>query len=277
MSIGPLTTGESGGVVPAIRAASARVGVDFGYMLRQAELESALDPDARAATSSATGLYQFIDSTWLEMAERYGAKHGLTGSRAELLDARTDPEMAAAMAAEFAAENRAALEASWGGEVGATELYLAHFLGPRGAAAFLGARDAQPGADAAAHFPAAARANRAVFYDGAGAARSLEAVYERFAAKFEGVGQGLEMPPGRPAAPDAAPRWGLAAAPLRIAVPVMLEGGADDRAATAASQRPTSAEVDLPLATGRQQRLVDPVALMLLAQLDAPQGASTAV
>ena len=47
----------------AIARASESTGVDFDYLLAQARLESGLNPDAKARSSSATGLYQFIDST----------------------------------------------------------------------------------------------------------------------------------------------------------------------------------------------------------------------
>ncbi len=226
--------------MPAIAAASREVGVDFGYLLRQAEVESSLDPSARASTSSAAGLYQFIEGTWLDMAERHGAKYGLDGDRADLLAARHDPRMASYMAAELAAENAATLEARWGGEVGATELYLAHFLGAGGAAAFLAARDAAPGRAAAGMLPEAAAANRAVFYDAGGAARSVVEVYDRFAAKF------ADTPAPAHAAPAPESRPAIRAAPSapRAAAP-------------------------LPLT---EQRVVDPVAIMLMAMLDAPGG-----
>ncbi|HCH95135.1 MAG TPA: lytic transglycosylase, partial [Erythrobacter sp.] len=61
----------------AIARAATRTGVDFDYLLAQAKLESGLDPSAKAGTSSATGLYQFIDSTWLRTLDRHGAKHGM--------------------------------------------------------------------------------------------------------------------------------------------------------------------------------------------------------
>jgi hypothetical protein len=61
---------------------------------------------------------------------------------------------------------------------------MAHFLGPAGATRFLKAKDATPDQSAASVMPAAARANRWVFYDKSGNPRSLEQVYERFASRF---------------------------------------------------------------------------------------------
>ena len=57
--------------------AAQATSVDFNYLLAQAEVESAMNPTARAATSSATGLYQFIDSTWLDTVKKHGPRFGL--------------------------------------------------------------------------------------------------------------------------------------------------------------------------------------------------------
>ncbi|MCD8497212.1 MAG: lytic transglycosylase domain-containing protein [Alphaproteobacteria bacterium] len=156
-------------VVFAIHDASQKSGVDFSYLVKQAGVESSFDPNAKARGSSATGLYQFIQSTWLNMVERHGDKYGIDTdgmSRKEILALRKDPELSSYMAAELANENREVLENNWGGEVGETELYLAHFMGSGGASSFLRAHDRNPMMAAADLFPEAARSNRAVFFDG---------------------------------------------------------------------------------------------------------------
>ncbi len=196
----------AGRVQNAIATASARTGVAFSYLYSQAKVESSLNPDAKAGTSSATGLYQFVEQSWLGTVARHGAEHGLGAeaaaitrgadgryrvadpeARAAILDLRRSPEASAAMAAEFASDNRASLEARLGHAVEPVDLYLAHFLGAAGTGKFLAAAEADPGASGAALFPAAARANHAVFYDRAGEARSLSEIRGRFAAKFEPV------------------------------------------------------------------------------------------
>ncbi|MBV6632051.1 MAG: transglycosylase SLT domain-containing protein [Alphaproteobacteria bacterium] len=191
----------------AVQQASARTGVDFSYLMHKAKAESSFNPDAAAKTSSAKGLYQFIDQTWLSMVKRHGADYGLgkeaaaieqgsdgrfritdPAQRDAIMDLRFDPTAAANMAAEFAGENRDYLVGKLGHEVGATELYFAHFLGAGGAGKFLTAMEQNPNAEAAALMPKAAAANRNVFYDrGTGEARSLAEVYDFFAAKFEGA------------------------------------------------------------------------------------------
>ena len=122
------------------------------------------------------------------MVKRHGADYGIdtsTMSKSEILDLRYNPEIASNMAAEFAAENKQYLERSWGGDIGSTELYFAHFMGAGGAASFLKAKDTNPLRIAADLFPKAANANRNVFYNSeTGAPRTLAEVYDFFDKKF---------------------------------------------------------------------------------------------
>jgi hypothetical protein len=187
----------------AIYLASRLTRVDYDYLLAQAELESAMDPGAAARTSSARGLYQFINSTWMATLQRHGARFGLghyaqhiaqapgghsyvrdPGMRREILALRNDPEMAALMAAAFARDNREALSGALGRAPSHAELYLAHFLGASGAQKFLVALDRAPWSRASALFPAAARANRAIFHDRHGKARSLARVMSVIRGKY---------------------------------------------------------------------------------------------
>lgn len=196
-------------VTNAIALASRRTGMDFAYLLGQAKIESSLNPTARASTSSATGLYQFIDQSWLGVVSDHGAKYGLGWAadaigqsssgryyvadpqlRQQILDLRNHPETASVMAAEHAADNKAYLESRLGREAQPVDLYLAHFLGVGGAAKFLAAHDRSPHAPAASMFPSAAGANRSVFYDRAGNARSFADIRSNFASKLEKGVQG---------------------------------------------------------------------------------------
>ncbi|HEY0271479.1 MAG TPA: lytic transglycosylase domain-containing protein [Sphingomonas sp.] len=199
------TQGATGGrVQDAIASASASTGVSFRYLYRQAGIESGFNPNAKATTSSASGLYQFTDQTWLGVIKQHGAEHGLSWAadaitrganghyyvadattRQEILALRQSPETSAAMAGEYASDNQDVLQAKLGRAANATDLYMAHFLGPAGATRFLKAMDADPDASAAAVMPAAAHANRWVFYDKSGNARSLSDVYQRFASRFD--------------------------------------------------------------------------------------------
>lgn len=200
-ALAALTKGAPQHVLNSIKQASARTGVNFAYLVQQANVESSFRPAVKAKTSSASGLYQFIESTWLNMVKKHGAAHGMAdmaaqigkngkvadkAMRKEILALRNDPEKASAMAAELASDNREFLENNWGGKVGATELYMAHFMGAGGAAAFLKAQDKNPLQEAAIIFPEAAKSNRNVFYDTAtGRAKSVAEVYAFFDRKFE--------------------------------------------------------------------------------------------
>lgn len=195
--------GASPEIVSAIKQASHKTGVDFSYLVDQARAESGFRADVKAKTSSATGLYQFINSTWLATVKEHGAKHGYgefadkiqkdfsgryfvanDADKKAVLDLRKDVTAASLMAAEFAASNQNHLENRLGREVNSTDLYFAHFLGAGGAAKFLSAMDKNPNQSAAAINPQAAKANYNVFYDKNGKARSLEQVYAFFDKKF---------------------------------------------------------------------------------------------
>lgn len=200
-----LPASRAGNTQAAIARAAQRTGVDFSYLLAQARIESGLDPEAEARTSSATGLFQFIDQTWLSTLDRHGDSLGLghlsqaidsssgrarvadPATRAAILDLRTDPEIASLMAGALAGDNRAALAPVLGREPDASELYLAHFLGPAGATQFLTALGDNPAGSAATILPRAARANRAIFYEPGGAPRSVAGVMDVIRGRVEGA------------------------------------------------------------------------------------------
>lgn len=184
-------TGAAARVAPALEQAARQTGVPFEALFHTARLESGFDPDARARTSSATGLFQFIDRTWLDTLARHGPRHGLApATREEALRLRKDPYAASLMAAHHMADNAAVLAERTGRQPGQVELYLAHFLGAGGAAGFLERLSQTPETAAADVLPAASRANRAVFFTG-GRARSLAEVYDLFARKLGGGDAGV--------------------------------------------------------------------------------------
>lgn len=174
----------------AIQRAADRTGVNFDLLVQTARRESALNANARAGTSSATGLFQFIDSTWFDMVRRHGAEHGLAqyaqalqsgsanaATRADILALRTDPELSACMAGELTRENAQSLSAQLGRPPSAGELYAAHVLGSGGAARLIQAAE-QGAPNAAALFPREATANRGIFY-ASGQACSAQDVLNR--------------------------------------------------------------------------------------------------
>jgi hypothetical protein len=154
-------------VLSALRTASATTGVDFNYLVKTAQRESNLDPSAKAGTSSATGLFQFTNETWLNVLDRYGAKHGVKTegqSRSDLLELREDPGLSARMAGELAGENAKILQRKLGRPATSAELYTAHFMGPSDATRLIEAARANKPGSAAEMFPRAALANANVFH-----------------------------------------------------------------------------------------------------------------
>ena len=192
-------------VISGIRRASASAQVDFGLLVAEAQQESGLQADAKAPNSSATGLFQFIDSTWLAMVQRFGEKYGI-GSlaqqisvngagqprvsdpavRRQILDLRRDPTLSAELAAEYNKINRSDVEHALGRKANDTDLYLAHFLGSAGASQFLRAVQQNGDRPAATLLPDAAAANPAVFYDKAtGSPRTVSEIYRSFSERIE--------------------------------------------------------------------------------------------
>src|SRR5665213_4429606 len=172
-----------GVVEAAIQRASDATGVDFRFLLGAARRESGYNPNARAHTSSAAGLFQFVDQTWLSTLKRHGAKYGYANyadlisqgadgrfvvdgaeARRAVMDLKLDPHAAALMAGELASDHAAYLRGRVGRNPTSGELYAAHFLGPQGSARLIEANRSSPGASAAAMFPDAAAADRSIFY-----------------------------------------------------------------------------------------------------------------
>jgi hypothetical protein len=170
-------------LVDTVLHASIATDVDPVYMMALADKESSFLPEVRASTSTAQGLYQFIESTWFDVVRAFGPRHGLAeearrivldfdgrptvsdpGERERLLGLRRDPYLSAVLAAEMKRRDSARIGRELGRDPTPTETYLLHFLGVEAASRFLRLRDEQPAAAAARIFPAAARANRALFY-----------------------------------------------------------------------------------------------------------------
>jgi hypothetical protein len=202
-----LVDGRSGSgdlVTSAIRSASRTTGANFDYLLNTAIRESSLNPTARARTSSARGLYQFIESTWLTMVKEEGAKFGLgqqaeaitrgadgqyrvndPKARAEILKLRDDPGVSSVMAGALAKRNAGELSSFLGRKPTSGELYLAHFLGVNGAKRLIQLERTNPNASAAAAFPDAAQANRSIFHGAGGKARNVSEVLAQITGQHD--------------------------------------------------------------------------------------------
>lgn len=173
-----------GVVEAAIQRASSATGVDFSFLMRTAKRESGGNPAARAQTSSASGLFQFVDQTWLSTLKQHGSKYGYARyadliqkgqdgrfyvaggqeARKAVMGLKLDPHAASLMAGELTSDHASYLRGRVGRTPTSGELYAAHFLGPQGSARLIEAMQSNPSANAAALFPQAAGANRSIFY-----------------------------------------------------------------------------------------------------------------
>jgi hypothetical protein len=193
-------------ITSSIQSASQTTGIGFQYLMQTAARESDFNPSARASTSSARGLFQFIESTWLGTMKEAGPQYGFGAQaaaiekvgdgkyivrdpvkRAQILKMRDDPQVSALMAGALANRNSEGLAPALGRKPTSGELSIAHFLGLTGAKKLITLKQSHPAASAAAAFPDAARANRSIFYDRHGRAKSAETVYASLTLKHDGV------------------------------------------------------------------------------------------
>ena len=128
MAVNPATASAAPQITGAIRQAAQSTGISFEYLLTTAKIESNLNPSAQASTSSAKGLYQFIDQTWLGTMKQDGAALGLgryadaitrapdghyevadPAVRAAILRLRSDPQASAMLAGALTRNNAASV------------------------------------------------------------------------------------------------------------------------------------------------------------------------
>jgi len=254
MLVDPSNSAAATTVAGAIREASQATGTNFNYLLATAQVESGLNPQAGASTSSARGLFQFIEQTWLATMKQAGAALGFSryaaaitktasgryevrdpATRDEILKLRTDSTANAVMAGAFTQANASTLQERLGRSPSEGELYIAHFLGAGGAARLITLAATRPQADAAQFFPDAAQANRSIFYDRAtGAARSVEQVRNILTARYDVARANQDrLSPVAAAAGDASPSPAAAAAAPTAAATARTASAAPDTAGIA--------------------------------------------
>jgi Transglycosylase SLT domain len=211
------TGAQSTAVIGAIRNAAQATGANFQYLLATAQVESGFNPTAAVSSSSAKGLFQFIDQTWLTTLKEAGPALGYgryadaivktpSGrytvpdpvARQQIMALRDDPSANAAMAGAFTQQNAAQLTQEIGRTPSEGELYLAHFLGAGGAGQLINLASQNPSATAASVFANAAKANPSIFYDGQGHARSAADVYHVLVARYD-VARAMPSGPARAA------------------------------------------------------------------------------
>ncbi|HKS20729.1 MAG TPA: transglycosylase SLT domain-containing protein [Bradyrhizobium sp.] len=245
MSVDRLGATAAAGVDPsrlkiagAIKQAANNTGASFEYLLATAKMESNFNPRATASTSSARGLYQFIDQTWLGTVKEAGSQLGYgkyadaiskssSGGyyvndptmRGSIMKLRDDPTAASAMAAVLTQSNSFKLTGKIGRRPTDNELYMAHFMGAGGAAKLISSAEDNPNASAARLFPNAAAANRSIFYDRLGQARTVSQVYSVLTSRYASAANAKDTRTAFAALGDASPaRMAYASAPPPMAI-----------------------------------------------------------
>ncbi len=262
-SITSLNPARHAGITQMLQEASVKTGTGFDHLINTAMRESSLNSQAKASTSSASGMFQFIEQTWLGMVKQHGAEHGLgeqaakifqdsrgryivpdPAVRQEILALRKDTKLSALMAGELTNDNRRILEKKLDRSVDGGELYAAHVLGASGAARLITAAEQSPSANAANLFPSAARANHGIFYEN-GRARTVAEVTEFLTSKGT--------------APSTAPRPVYAAntsSDTRLGLPTL----------------PVSTGGNSLAGLGHNAQILSPDMIAIMASLDVPGG-----
>lgn len=159
-------------LMPVFEDASKRSGVPMNILLSTAKQESDFGRNTSSPTSSAKGIFQFTDGTWADTIQKSGPIYGIPTTASV-----NDPTANIYMGAEFARQNANYIKTELGRAAKPGEYYVTHFLGRQGGVDLIKANESSPNASAAALFPKAANANRSIFYDKAGAPRTVSQVY----------------------------------------------------------------------------------------------------
>jgi hypothetical protein len=194
----------SGGVHDELAKAAKLAGADPAAVMQIAGLESRFNPnaapiardqakntqtqhDGRKAISTAHGLGQFLDSTWLETLRKHGGKYGIENAsqltEAQAKSLRGNVSLQAAMLAEHTADN-ARMAKGITGAADPASVYALHNLGQTGGKRFLGALQKNPNAPLSAVLRPEEIANNPVLYgDGR---MTVQQAHQRMSTKLAG-------------------------------------------------------------------------------------------
>jgi hypothetical protein len=213
-------------LVEKIIRASRVTQVDPVLLMAIADKESSFATEVQAQTSSATGLFQFIERTWLGVVRDFGPAYGMQNEakilqassvppaeRARILDLRRDAYLSAVMAAEMLKRDSLRIQKRIGRPLTGGEVYLVHFLGPDGAERLIDRVANAPTLAAAELLPKPAEANKSIFYasapEGGAKKLSVSEVRDKFETMISlrldryrnvhGVASGDKDPKRRPA------------------------------------------------------------------------------
>ena len=203
-------------IIDTLHRTSKKTGVDFDLLIVTAMIESDLGRMTISSSSSARGIYQFIEPTWLVLMKRYGERigykayadmieinketrqpqitHGGVVMRQKILDLRYNTRIAALIKAhQIKDEERVLRSFKNGQDINITDHYIAHMLGLSLARTFYQLKQSESVIILSnlknRKFHEAITLNKSFFYDSNGAGLSASDAYGQFekkiAAKFE--------------------------------------------------------------------------------------------
>lgn len=267
LRFGSVRVAES--IVAHVVQAAKTTDTDPALLMAIADKESSFSPSAKASTSSASGLFQFVEATWFKAVKNFGWRYGQEEAakaiggdegersvsrdlRAKILKLRNDPYLSAVLAAEMLKKDGAKIAEKLGRALTAGETYLIHFLGPNDAERFMAKMQEEPNASAAELLPKPARANKPIFYETQGRKlkdRSLTEVHEAFehmmgtrASRYQDVE--AKLPAGVMAYAEGAAPAAAAKAPEPAAAPKAAQD--EPAAAREAREQQSAPAVDAP-------------------------------
>lgn len=184
------TSKDARGSRRTMEVVAQMTGVPVEYLMIFCAMESNFDWTVKAgAGGSATGWFQFIDSTWDWMIQLHSNKYGIPADVGRRL--RLDPRINALLGAEYIKYSMKVIKDGTGKDPTDIDIYLGHFMGPGTAVKWINMPKNTIGAFA---FPKAAAANPSIFTDKqSGQNRTLgqiEAVFDKRMEKYRAIASG---------------------------------------------------------------------------------------
>ncbi len=198
-------------LIDTLQRAARETNTDFELLVAKAMLESDLGRQMKSPVSTARGVFQYVEMTWLSLMDRYGAKigyphyaeaidiHAESGqpfikkssavTRSEILDLRFNP-YAAALIKGYQIQDESPLMKTFkdSQKLSATDHYIAHMMGLSLAEEFYKLKNEESGVILAHSsnplFREAVALNRPFFYDTQGRAMTAPEAYQNFKTRI---------------------------------------------------------------------------------------------
>ena len=177
----------------AISNASSQTGAPAATMFAIADQESSFNTSAQNPNSSATGLYQIINSTYSGLVTQYGNQYNVApGSQG-------DPTSNALMGGQLIQDNIKTLQNAGISNPTPGQVYIMHFMGNGAGPGFIQQAQSNPDAPAASLYPAAAGSNKSLFYNPDGSSKTMGQVYGNLTGSIDAKANAYASQYGLPA------------------------------------------------------------------------------